>query len=430
MDWINRNHLVTEPAVAPLVASLPHAVFLRRVATRPATDPEVRLGQGAFLVLRLVDLLSPDREAVAADAFRYQWTATERYCTELEVEGPEGAHLSGLVQAIHDAHRLQEFKLLAPAFLAYALFLEEEGHYEEAADVLETLARTGGERLVATDRTASLLRLGRVQRKIALFDQAADTYHRAGALADREGDRFSALLARLGYCNVLHFRGNLTESERCLRGVLDDAKTGGFRQAEAMAEHGLGSVLDVRGHIDEGVPHLWRAYELYEDEPSRLRALQDLGMDFLALGDADSAERALGEVVRRSTQQDVVLNAMVELMHCASFRRDRLAFERRRQECDARVGDMPPNILTDYCLKSGIGAARFGNYPKAHALLTEGLAIASRHGLHEFEFRVERILNGLSECQVAAAADEAPPAPVYHSPAVREVSASLAALAV
>ena len=430
MDWINRNYLVTEPAVAPLVASLPHAVFLRRVATRPATDPEVRLGQGAFLVLRLVDLLSPDREAVAADAFRYQWTATERYCTELEVEGPEGMHLSGLVQAIHDVHRLQEVKLLAPAFLAYALFLEEEGHYEEAADVLETLARTGGQRLVASDRTANLLRLGRVQRKIAHFDDAADSYRRAGVIAEHEGDHFSALLARLGCCNVFHFRGNLAEAERSLRGVLDDAKHRGYRQAEAMAEHGLGSVLDARGNIDEGVPHLWRAYELYEDEPSRLRALQDLGMDFLSLGDADSAERALAEVVRRSTQQDVVLNAMVELMHCASYRRDRLAFERRRQECDARVADMPPNILTDYCLKSGIGAARFGNYTKARALLSEGLAIASRHGLHEFEFRVERILNGLGACQASKEADDAPPASVQHSAAVREVSASLAALAV
>src|SRR5262245_20352294 len=147
MDWIDRNSLVTEPAFAPLAAALPHAVFLRRVATRPATDPEVRLGQGAFLVLRLVDLLSPDREAVAEDAFRYQWTATERYCVELEVEGPENVHLNELIHAINDVHRLREFKMLSPTFLAYALFLEEEGHYEEAADVLETLVRTGAERL-------------------------------------------------------------------------------------------------------------------------------------------------------------------------------------------------------------------------------------------------------------------------------------------
>jgi hypothetical protein len=173
---------------------------------------------------------------------------------------------------------------------------------------------------------------------------------------------------------------------------------------------------------------------LYEDEASRLRALQDLGMDFLALGDAGSAERALSEVVRRSTQQEAVLNGLVELMNCASFRRDRLAFERRRQECDARIADMTPNTLTDYCLKAGIGLARFGNYVKARALMTEALAIASRHGLHEFEFRIERIRAGVGECEAAAQADEAAEAaaaaPVVHDQAVREVSASLAALAV
>jgi hypothetical protein len=108
-----------------------------------------------------------------------------------------------------------------------------------------------------------------------------------------------------------------------------------------------------------------------------------------------------------------------------------LAFERRRQECDARVADMQPNTLTDYCLKAGIGMARFGNYVKAKALLSEALAIASRHGLHEFEFRIERIRNGLGDCAAAAEADEAAAAaPVVHDQAVREVSASLAELAV
>jgi len=73
---------------------LPHAVFLQRVADEPATSPEVRLGQGAFLALRFVDLLSPDREPPARDVFRYQWAATERYCSELAGEGTEAAHLS------------------------------------------------------------------------------------------------------------------------------------------------------------------------------------------------------------------------------------------------------------------------------------------------------------------------------------------------
>src|SRR5438876_12125610 len=86
-------------------SGLPHAVFLQRAADGPATSPDVRLGQGAFLALRFVDLLAPDREPPTPDVFRYQWAATERYCAELAGEGAEASHLSCLVRAAVEAHR-------------------------------------------------------------------------------------------------------------------------------------------------------------------------------------------------------------------------------------------------------------------------------------------------------------------------------------
>src|SRR5689334_25005959 len=64
--------------------SLPHAIFLQRpTGPSPAASLEARLGQGAFLALRLVDLLAADREPVSQDAFHYQWVATDRFCSEL-----------------------------------------------------------------------------------------------------------------------------------------------------------------------------------------------------------------------------------------------------------------------------------------------------------------------------------------------------------
>src|SRR2546425_10725429 len=74
------------------VQPLPHAVFLSRLAS--ATDSnaiEVRLGQGAFLTLRLVDLLSRDHEPPHPDAFMYQHLATERFCRDLQCGGPAEA---------------------------------------------------------------------------------------------------------------------------------------------------------------------------------------------------------------------------------------------------------------------------------------------------------------------------------------------------
>jgi len=117
-------------------------------------------------------------------------------------------------------------------------------------------------------------------------------------------------------------------------------------------------------------------------------------------------------------------NAVIELMHCASFRRDRVGFERWREQCDARRDSMPPNVLVDYMLKAGIGRARFGQLERAERLLASALRIADEAGLHEFTFRIERISAGLRDCDCPEAAAESD----FRSEAVREVSASLAHL--
>src|SRR6266480_3179148 len=194
-------------------AGLPHAVFLQRVADEPATSPDVRLGQGAFLALRFVDLLAPDREPPTPDVFRYQWAATERYCAELAGEGTEASHLSCIVRAAGEAHRTGDLTLLAPALFAYALYLEQEYHLEEAADALETMIRIGADRLSTSQTISAWLRLGRVLRKQTDFDHASAAYTEAGRIAAIAGDHASVLLSRVGHCNVAHYRGNLAEAE-------------------------------------------------------------------------------------------------------------------------------------------------------------------------------------------------------------------------
>jgi tetratricopeptide (TPR) repeat protein len=407
---------------------LPHAVFLQRVADEPATSPEVRLGQGAFLALRFVDLLSPDREPPAPDVFRYQWAATERYCAELAGEGTEAAHLAGIVRATSEAHRTDDVRVLAPALLAYALYLEQEVHFDEAEDVLLTLVRVGGSRLAASDATAAWMRVGRVRRIQADFDRADAAYTEAGRIAAGARDRQGVLLSRIGHCNVVHFRGNLSEAEQGWRAVLADASAGGFTEVQAQSEHGLGNILHKRGQTHDAAPHLWRAYELYAEDASRVRALGDLGLLMVALGDIPGAEHALAEVVRRATLPDLLANAKIELMHCASFRRDRVGFERWRERALDHVEEALPNIRADYHLKVGIGLARFGNYVKAETQVQQALEIASAHGLHEFVFRIERIKNGLRGCDALEHQESVAAEPVIWTEQLREVSASLAAL--
>src|SRR5438445_5270396 len=96
--------------------SLPHAIFLQRVSgPESATTLEARLGQGAFLALRLVDLLAPDRGPVSQDAFHYQWVATDRFCRELLAAATEGAHVHGIVESASGLYRLGDIQLVSPA---------------------------------------------------------------------------------------------------------------------------------------------------------------------------------------------------------------------------------------------------------------------------------------------------------------------------
>jgi tetratricopeptide (TPR) repeat protein len=210
--------------------------------------------------------------------------------------------------------------------------------------------------------------------------------------------------------------------------VLADAAAGGFRAVEAQAEHGLGNVLSRRGQPHEGAPHLWRAYELYEEEDGQLRSLNDLALILLSLGDVTGAERALTQVIRRERLPDNLANATIELMHCASFRRDRVGFERWRERALDHFEAALPNIRVDYHLKVGIGLARFDNFPKAEAQMQQALEIASAHGLHEFVFRIERIKNGLRECEALTCSESPAAEPANWTEQLREVSASLAAL--
>jgi tetratricopeptide (TPR) repeat protein len=355
--------------------------------------------------------------------------ATDRFCRELHAAATEGAHVHGIAASAADSYRLGEIQLISPALFAYAHFLEAELRLEEAVDVLTTLLVVVGNRLSSTDAVAAQLRFARVHRKLNQFDEADAAYAEAGELATLAGDRYSALLSRIGRANTMLGRGNLADAQRRLQGILEDARAAREQDAEARAEHGIAAAHYHMGQSPEAIPHAWRAFELYEDEDSRMRALNDVGIMLLSLGDAVGAERALSEVVRRGGTQESITNALVELMHCASYRRDHVGFARWRERCESFAEDMPPNIRADYYLKQGIGQARFGRFRRAEVLLKQALEIAGAAGLHEFEFRIERIVAGLPECEQAMARESQPTTePLVQTAELREVTESLAQL--
>jgi tetratricopeptide (TPR) repeat protein len=417
------------PDASPKLGVLFHAVFLERAGALDSPSGD-RLGGAAFVVLRLVDLLATDRGAPSRDqVFKYQAAATARYCREEVEPGAETDHLVELVRSTIAAHQRRDVGLAGPAMLAYAVYLEEAARYEEALDVLQTLDRAALSRLPAEQAVAAALQMGRVNRKIARFDDADAGYERAEALAAAVGDQHAVLLSRLGRANVYWGRGNLAEAERWNREALEDARAAGERDAEARAEHGLGTVLGARGQPLDALPHYWRAFELYQDESLSLLALHDLGIDLARIGAIEDAERAFRHVVRAAHDHNVLQNSMIELLHCASFRRDRIGFTRWRASCESELPRMAPNILADFHLKLGIGLARFGRFERAAAEIEQALETARVNELHEFEFRIDRIRAGLRECEAVEYAEhEADVEPVGQGAALKEVSAALATL--
>src|SRR5690242_12967276 len=116
--------------------TLRHAVFLARGASDPELGaPAARLGQAAFLVLRLVDLLVPGQSGAAPDVFLYQASATERYAREIDLDSPEKAHLLAVIKGARDTFTAEQVTLVTPALFAYGHFLEETSHYEEALEI-------------------------------------------------------------------------------------------------------------------------------------------------------------------------------------------------------------------------------------------------------------------------------------------------------
>jgi len=348
-------------------------------------------------VLRLVDLLAPDQSAGAPDVFLYQASATERYTRELDGDAPEKAHLLAVVKGARDAFTTQQTALLTPGLFAYGHYLEEVSQYEEALDVFATLLSVTGEALAQSDAIATTLRVARVNRKLARFDEAYAAYDRAGSLALLAGEVFPELVSRLGRVNIQWGKGNLAEAEAGYRALVDDARAAVQPEAEARALDGLATAVSMRGRHAEAISHAWRAYELYEDVSSKARMLVGLGIMLREIGDLDAAERAFRASLARADGTEHSENAVLELMECAVRRADRFGYARWREEARRRESRFTPSMRVDFQLKQGVADARFGNAARGREHLAAALELARRHQLHEYVFRIEGLQNDLRE---------------------------------
>lgn len=404
---------------------LSHAPFLERARAEHEREREgsARLALGAYLVTRLVDrLLERDKDGGAQDGLLWQLDAVRRHLRELPPDAPESAHLHGIADAVPVGP--QAFSSLRLSLMAYAYFLEHEGRFEEALEVLALAVRTHGSDVPPADFAASALFAGRLNRLLARWNEASSCYMSAESAAERANDRVLTLRARLGRGAVLRGQGNLPMARSVVEVVIEAARAAGLRDVESMALMDLGSVCSIEGRRVESVQANYEAFRITEDVLQRMRILGDLGVGLKEIGAPAAARVAFEIVVGARTSFLVRTNAVLELMELESGAGDRMAFERRRAEAEKVEGRMPPSMLADFHYKAGVGLARFGQLGRARQLLKAGQELAETHRLNAWYFRFERVLAGLTGCDLPTLEPPATPG-LGDLPEVQEVAVGL-----
>ncbi len=395
-----------------------HEPFLERAAAKESAT-SANIGLGAFLTLRLADHFSEDDWEDRSDALAYQVDATHAFLHDLQPREREVAHLLEIVLLARSAHRKRLPKLLWPALLAFAYWLEEQLRLREALDVLDTALQLRDE-MGCHDEAATHLQRARVLRLTARLDEAQESYRTARKTASRIGDTHSEHLSWIGEGVVLQKRGNLPESERILRGVVSRAQQSGDRDAEARARHDLSATLFFAGRVKEAVPYAFQAYELYDHPHRRARALGDTGSYLKELGLYRAAKQAFSAVLVDNPTQGLHRTMLLELLELSALNKDRLTFERLRRQLEKLFDELLPDDQVDFELKAGQGLLLFDQSEAAIQRLERAVELAARFKLGERLFRAETVLETARECR------ETKPAPATLPPEIdRECDTAL-----
>jgi len=408
---------------------LPQAPFLERARLERQRDQDVaaRLALGGYVVVRLVDrLLQPDPSPEAREGFRWHLEAVRKHLRELPDDAAETAHLLGIADCVSvDSTPLPTLRL---GLQAYAYFLEHEGRWEEALDVLALAMRTHGGEITAAEFAGGALVAARLNRLLARWERAGASYSVAEQAALEVGDDVSVLRGRLGCAAVLRGQGNLPASRAAVIEVLQDADALGLAEVRTIAYGDLGALYSLQGMKVEALQAKYQAFLVAPDPVDRLRALGDVGVGLVDL-ECREAARIAFEIVAGSEPGFLVrTNALIELMDLDSIAGNRVAFERRKAEIETLRSRMPPSMVIDYHYKWALGLARFGQVGRARELLATALRLAETSSLNAWYFKIEDALGHLAAPQPAQL-EPAGEAQVAKAPAVLEVELGLQQLA-
>jgi tetratricopeptide (TPR) repeat protein len=179
--------------------------------------------------------------------------------------------------------------------------------------------------------------------------------------------------------------------------VKEDARKVGDRDAEARATHDLAVNFIFQARFADGACLAFEAFVLYENVGFRRLALSDLGLALKNLGHYEAARDALELVVAHAPEFGARVNALLELLHVASLRGDRIGFERYRNEVETVQRNLPPSAFVDFNIKVASGFSGFGHVDKAVSYLKTAVEHAERNNLNRQLFEAEALLDAATK---------------------------------
>jgi tetratricopeptide (TPR) repeat protein len=342
-----------------------------RTEASPATSLEARFGHADFLVLRLVDLLNPNRpDPVSPDAFRYQVVASARFVLELEHEGFEAPYLLSLIDELPVAFETHEPWRLWTSLCCLSINLQDRERWEEVSDVLETAWGLVDDHWPEEETLSIALRLGEHYLRIGGSADAGRTYRSAMRRLGAGGRR----ALRVAQAALL-LPGEAQRAEGRYRRLLREAARARDQCAETDLELGLARALLAQGRAAEAAPHAWRAHQLAEHPVNAGDGLLAVAAAFEAMGAFRSAAQAYWGPSLGHPRPTVRWNALAGLVRVLARMGDRVGFQRWRRFGEKLGGQMPsPSFELEFVIETARGLARFGAREAACRLLLDAAA--------------------------------------------------------
>ncbi|HUF50136.1 MAG TPA: HD domain-containing phosphohydrolase [Longimicrobiales bacterium] len=221
-------------------------------------------------------------------------------------------------------------------------------HYEEA---LKLAPREGDARLV----TQLLRWIGAVHRQRSDIELALELYEVSLAIAEANGfdDQVASCCNSIGI--VKQFAGEPDQAETLYRRAKQLATSVGNHRLVAMVDQNLGALANMRGDVPAALLNYTSAlfrYRRLGDEASATRALNNMGISHLDLGELDAAAACFDQAYELATlARDLGTLGHIQMNRAELFLK-RQQFEQARQCCDDGFA-----IFTQIDARAGLAAS-------------------------------------------------------------------------